>query len=192
MRARFWQTPRCRRRRPSPALAQRCPSWSPRRSKSSGGSPLTRVGSNVCGPCFGHISRATRVPDQYIEFTPISRLRPSSRRGVGSSRSGRMERRGFAWRREGASGALRGAPVAPYGADLGADHSRRPGRLRRMQVDFGEIPRYRRGATGRRAARRCARTAGPAGGFPAVHDIPPPRNSVTLTNPNRTRWSGSW
>ena len=69
-----------------------------------------------------------------------------------------------------------GAPVASYGAGHCG------GRPCRLFVDFREIPRHRRRAAGRRLARRAPeRTAQPVA-FPPVHDIPPPRNSVTLTN----------
>jgi hypothetical protein len=91
-----------------------------------------------------------------------------------------MERRGFAWRREGASRrfamARRWRLMAPVIAAAGL-------------AGCGSISeKFRDTAASLPGVGLPAdapeRTAQPVA-FPAVHDIPPPRNSVTLTNPEQ-------
>jgi len=95
-----------------------------------------------------------------------------------------MERRGFAWRREGASRRFAMArrwrlivPIlVPVIAAVGL-------------AGCGSISeKFRDTAAGLPGVGLPAdapeRTAQPVA-FPAVHDVPPPRNSVTLTNPEQ-------
>ena len=91
-----------------------------------------------------------------------------------------MERRGFAWRREGAfrrfAVARRWCLVAPFIAAVGL-------------AGCGSISeKFRDTAAALPGVGLPAdapeRTVQPVA-FPAVHDIPPPRNSVTLTNPEQ-------
>jgi hypothetical protein len=91
-----------------------------------------------------------------------------------------MERRGFAWRREGASRrfamARRWRLIVPVIAAAGL-------------AGCGSISeKFRDTAAALPGVGLPAdapeRTAQPVA-FPAVHDVPPPRNSVTLTNPEQ-------
>jgi hypothetical protein len=91
-----------------------------------------------------------------------------------------MERRGFAWRREGVfrrfAMARRWCLVAPFIAAVGL-------------AGCGSISeKFRDTAAALPGVGLPAdvpeRPAQPVA-FPAVHDIPPPRNSVTLTNPEQ-------
>ena len=90
---------------------------------------------------------------------------------------GRMERRGFAWRREGASRrfamARRWRLLVPIIAAVGlAGCSSISEKFRDTAAALPGVglPADAPERTGRPVA------------FPAFHDVPPPRNSVTLTN----------
>ena len=96
---------------------------------------------------------------------------------MGAHRLGRMERRGFAWQREGASRrfamARRGRLVALLIVAVGlAGCSSISEKFRDTAAALPGVGL---------PADAPQRTAQPVA-FPAVHDVPPPRNSVTLTN----------
>jgi hypothetical protein len=95
-----------------------------------------------------------------------------------------MERRGFAWRREGASRRFAMArrwrlmvpilvPVIAAAGLAGCGSISEKFRDTAAALPGVGLP-----------ADAPERTAQPVA-FPAVHDIPPPRNSVTLTNPEQ-------
>ena len=86
-----------------------------------------------------------------------------------------MERRGFAWRRQGALGRVARqwrlmAPVIAAAGLAGCASISEKFRDTAAALPGVGLP-----------AGAPERTAQPVA-FPAVHDIPPPRNSVTLTN----------
>jgi len=91
-----------------------------------------------------------------------------------------MERRGFAWRREGASRRFTMArrwrllvPIIAAAGLAGCSSISEKFRDTAAALPGVGLP-----------ADAPERTAQPVA-FPAVHDVPPPRNSVTLTNPEQ-------
>jgi hypothetical protein len=99
---------------------------------------------------------------------------------LGANGLGRMEPHGFAWRREGAFRRPRTAPAfrvaAPFLAIVMATSLSGCASISQKFADTaGQMPGI--GLPANAPERPSSPVA-----FPAVHDIPPPRNSVTLTN----------
>ncbi len=124
--------------------------------------------------------RATAFPDQYIEFTPISRFDgPIFAGGFAGTRGwDGWQRRGSALRREDASGRGAAFVAAPVVAAI-AGRGRALPAAASISEKFAETASQMPGIG--LPAGAPERPAEPTA-YPAVHDIPPPRNSVVLTN----------
>src|SRR5438067_7988643 len=126
------------------------------------------------GPCFGHISELPEFQINILNLRQFHACCPILAEGrVGAQRLGRMGRWGFAWRREGASRrfamARRWRLLVPIIAAVGlAGCSSISEKFRDTAAALPGVglPADAPERTGRPVA------------FPAVHDVPPPRNSV--------------